>query len=197
MINASRRIVIEDVYPELDCGRYAVKREVGDVLEVFADIFKEGHDALAAAVRWHREGEEEWREERMRFVNNDRWSGSFRLEENTRYYFTVVAWTDVFGSWRAELEKKFNAGQDVGSELLEGIEIIGRAVDRAEGADRERIQALLAELREGAAQSEQVAVALDPELLELIERNPDRSDLTRYERELPVQVDRVAARYSA
>ncbi|CAN5823653.1 alpha-1,4-glucan--maltose-1-phosphate maltosyltransferase [soil metagenome] len=197
MINASRRIVIEDVYPELDCGRYAVKREVGDVLEVYADIFKEGHDALAAAVRWHREGEEEWREERMRFINNDRWGGSFALEENTRYLFTVVAWTDVFGSWRAELEKKFNAGQDVGSELLEGIEIVSRAVERSEGADRERIQALLSELREGAAQSEQVAVALDAELLELIERNPDRSDLTIYDRELPVQVDRVAARYSA
>ncbi|MBA2243781.1 MAG: alpha-1,4-glucan--maltose-1-phosphate maltosyltransferase, partial [Gemmatimonadetes bacterium] len=197
MINASRRIVIEDVYPELDCGRYAVKREVGDVLEVYADIFKEGHDALAAAVRWHREGEEEWREERMRFINNDRWGGSFALEENTRYLFTVVAWTDVFGSWRAELEKKFNAGQDVGSELLEGIEIVSRAVERSEGADRERIQALLSEQREGAAQSEQVAVALDAELLELIERNPDRSDLTIYDRELPVQVDRVAARYSA
>src|SRR5688572_9081034 len=73
MIDASRRVVIEDVHPQLDCGRYAIKREVGDTVEVSADIFKEGHDAVAAAVRYRPEDEEAWRESRMRFVDNDRW----------------------------------------------------------------------------------------------------------------------------
>ncbi len=133
----------------------------------------------------------------MRFVDNDRWFGAFSLEENLRYHFTVVAWTDVFGSWLAELEKKYDAGQDVQSELLEGTRIIAGAMERAEGEDRERIRALLEELREGASQAEQVAVASDPELLELMERNPDLSDLTEYQRVLPVQVDRVRARYAS
>jgi starch synthase (maltosyl-transferring) len=109
------KIVIEDVYPELDCGRYAVKREVGDTLDVYADIFKEGHDAIAAAVRYRTEREDEWREVRMRFVDNDRWGGSVPLTENLRYYFTVVAWTDWFGTWQSDLRKKYDAAQDVRS----------------------------------------------------------------------------------
>ena len=196
-IDAKRRIVIEDVYPELDCGRYAVKREVGDTLEVWADIFKEGHDALAAAIRYRTEFETEWRQAPMRFVDNDRWMGTAALEENARYLFTVIAWTDLFGSWRAELEKKYAAGQDVRSELFEGAELVSAAIGRADGEDRERIQSLHRELRDADTQAEQVAVALDAELLELMERYPDLSDLTQYERVLPAQVDRIAARFAA
>ncbi len=196
-IDDSRKIVIEDVRPQLDCGRYAVKREVGDELTVSADIFKEGHDAIAAAVRFRAEDQTETRESRMHFVDNDRWEGAVTLERNCRYFYTVIAWTDWFGSWRAELKKKFDAGQDVSSELLEGAGIIKRSVELAEGGDRDRLQDLLDAMEGGESQIEQVAIALSDELLSLVERHPDRSDLTVFERELPVQVDRVAARFSA
>jgi len=196
-IDASRKIVIEDVQPELDCGRYAIKREVGDQVEVQADIFKEGHDAIAAAVRYRAEDETEWRECRMRFVENDRWKGAFPVSRNTRYLYTVAAWTDVFGSWSSELRKKYDAGQDVSSELLEGTAIVRGAVERAQGGDRERVESFLREVGGDHTQAERVAAALDPSLLELMERYPDRSDLTVYDRVLPVQVDRVAARFAA
>jgi starch synthase (maltosyl-transferring) len=196
-IDASRKIVIEDVSPEFDCGRYAVKREVRDRLEVEADLFKEGHDAIAAAVRFRKEGEAQWYETRMRFVENDRWTGSFRLEENARYSYTVVAWTDVFGSWVSGLRAKYNAGQDVTRELLEGVEIVAGATERAEGADRQRIEGFLREMSGADSMAERAAAALDAELLELMERYPDRSDLTQYDRVLPVQVDRVRARFAA
>jgi starch synthase (maltosyl-transferring) len=195
-IDNSRKVVIENVTPELNCGRFAVKREVGDELEVQADIYKEGHDAIAAAIRFRAEDEEDWREERMRFIDNDRWGGSIRLRRNARYHYTVVAWTDVFGTWAAELRKKYDAGQDVASELLEGEAIVQGALGRASGDDRARIEAFLRELTDGS-QAERVATALDPELLELMERFPDRWDLTEYEHLLPVQVDRVAARFAA
>ncbi|HEV2149470.1 MAG TPA: alpha-1,4-glucan--maltose-1-phosphate maltosyltransferase [Longimicrobiaceae bacterium] len=195
-IDASRKIVIEDVYPELDCGRYAVKREVGDVVEVRADIFKEGHDAIAAAVRYRTERETEWREASMRFLDNDRWGGSFPVTENVRYLFTVVAWTDAFGTWASDTRKKYDAGQDVASELLEGEALIRAAAGRAEGTERERIESYLRGVAEGT-QAERVAEALDAGLLELMERWQERSDLTSYERELPVQADRVAARFAA
>src|SRR5690606_6949442 len=144
-IDASRRIVIERVYPELDCGRYAVKREVGDFLEVEADIFKDGHDAIAAAIVYRPEGDEKWSESRMRFVDNDRWGGSFPLAQNLRYHFSVIAWTDWFASWASDLRKKYDAGQDVTSELLEGSFLVESAVARAEGEDRRRLATLLAE----------------------------------------------------
>jgi len=196
-IDARHRIVIEDVYPELDCGRYAVKREVGDVLEVYADIFKEGHDAVAAAVLYRVEHEEEWREAPMRFIDNDRWGGSVTLTENARYLFTVVAWTDWFGTWRAELKKKYDAGQDVSTEMQEGVAMVAAAAERAGGQDALRLQMLLTEMQDEPTIAERVAAALDRELLELMERYPERSDLTEYERLLPVQVDRVRARFAA
>ncbi len=196
-IDASRNIVIENVEPELNCGRYAVKREVGDTLEVSADIFKEGHDAIAAAIRYRAEDEHEWREERMRFVENDRWAGSCRLGRNIRYLYTVVAWTDHFGRWVSEVRKKFAAGQDVASELLEGAKIVRGAVGRAQGEDRARLELLLHEMTSDDAQAARVAVAMDDALLQLMERYPDRADLTEYDRHLPVQVDRVRARYAS
>ena len=196
-IDATEKIVIENVQPELNCGKYAVKREVGDSLEVQADIFKEGHDAVAAAVRYRAEDEEEWREARMHFVDNDRWSGSFVVDRNVRYHYTVVAWTDTFGSWAGDLRKKYNAGQDVTSELLEGVELVRGAVGRAQAQDRARIELLIHEMSTDDAQAARVAVALDDELLDLMERYPDRWDLTEYGRLLPVQVDRIRARFAA
>jgi starch synthase (maltosyl-transferring) len=195
-IDARRMIVIEDVYPELDCGRYAVKREVGDTLEMWADIYKEGHDALSAAVRYRTEHEDDWHETPMRFVDNDRWMGTVTLEENRRYHLSIAAWTDHFGSWTAELRKKYDAGQDVGSELLEGERLVREAAERARGGDRDRLRAYLDDMAEGP-QSERVASALDPDLAALMEIWPDRSDLTEYDRVLPVQVDRVAARFAS
>jgi starch synthase (maltosyl-transferring) len=222
-IPANRKIVIEDVYPQLDCGRYAVKREVGDVLEVYADIFKEGHDAIAAAIRYRTEREDGWREARMRFVDNDRWGGSVPLTENLRYHFTVVAWTDWFGTWQSDLRKKYDAGQEVLLELFEGAQLIARSAALAEGDDARRIREFLREivgddelaardeiprdawrtfdagLRDGdhAPIADRVGAALDPALLELMERFPIRDDLTEYDLVLPVQVDRVTARYAA
>lgn len=197
-IDASRRIIIERVSPELDCGRYAVKREVGDFLDVEADIFKEGHDAIAAAVRFRAEDETEWSESRMRYHDNDRWFGSIPLTRNLRYEYTIVAWTDWFGSWAAELRKKFDAGQDVSSELLEGAILVEAAIDRADGSDRRRLAILHSDLADvSAPESQRVAAALSDELLLLMERYPDRHDLTVYDRVLAVQVDRITARFAS
>ncbi|HEX8695505.1 MAG TPA: alpha-1,4-glucan--maltose-1-phosphate maltosyltransferase [Longimicrobium sp.] len=223
-IDASRKVVIECVQPELDCGRYAVKREVGDVVEVSADIFKEGHDAIAAAVRYRPEDEKRWRETRMRFFDNDRWKGAFLVDRNCRWLFTVVAWTDWFGTWQSDLRKKYDAGQNVVLELFEGAQLIATSAAQAPEPDAARLRAFLEEILgaegggvvhlheldekfealAGALETggdrtlaDRVAAALDPELLALMEAHPIRSDLTEYDRVLPVQVDRVAARFAA
>ena len=67
-----RTVVIENVAPLVDGGRYPVKREVGMPLEVTADIFKEGHEVLRAFLKYRRADESVWRETPMRFVDNDR-----------------------------------------------------------------------------------------------------------------------------
>jgi starch synthase (maltosyl-transferring) len=115
------RIQIEEVWPQLDCGRYPVKRSVGDEVDVWATIFRDGHDVLGAAVRYRRAGERRWREEPLRHHEADRWTATFRPDAPGRWSFAVGAWVDRFASWRRELERKVEAGQaDLAGELAEG-----------------------------------------------------------------------------
>ena len=131
-----RHVVIEHVRPAVDDGRHPAKRVVGDVLTVSADIFKEGHDLLAARIRYRTHDESTWREAPLRPVDNDGWAGSFRLDANTRYVYTVEAWTDAFGSWVEEMRRRIAGGQaDLASELLEGAEMVRRARAGASGPD--------------------------------------------------------------
>jgi|GEM_PF-226334 len=196
-IDPRPRIVIENVQPRLDCERYAVKREVGDTLEVWAEIFKEGHDALAAAVRHRTEHEEEWHESRMQFIEAERWFGSVALTQNLRCYFTVVAWTDGFGSWARDTLKRFEDGQDVAGDLLEGLALIRETRARADAEGGARLQELAAAIEDAPSRGEQLALALAPELRALMDRWSDRRDLTEYAHPIPVQVDRVRARFAA
>src|SRR5689334_9932757 len=97
---AGSRFFIEDVFPAVDGGRFPVKRVAGEPVEVWADIFRDGHDVLAASLTWRREGESRPHIERMVFHNNDRWHGTFVPPAPGRYVYGIEAWTDLFGSWR-------------------------------------------------------------------------------------------------
>jgi len=128
------RIQIQAVEPIVDCGRYAVKRTVGDTLEVYATVFKDGHDTLAGAVRVKAPGEQAWREEPLRFLANDRWGGTFTPDRPGRWQFQVAAWTDRIATWQDELRRKVDAGQEeLAGELSEGAHLFGRTVTVEEG----------------------------------------------------------------
>ncbi|MBK9305498.1 MAG: alpha-1,4-glucan--maltose-1-phosphate maltosyltransferase [Nitrospira sp.] len=190
-------IIIESVHPEVDGGRYPIKREVGDRLEVSADIFKEGHDVLTAVLRYRTINETTWHEAVMSHVDNDRWSGHFDLQENTRYLYTIGAFTNTFESWRQEAIKKSQAGERIESELLEGRALVEGATKRATGPDKARLSELLKQWRSSDTQEAQLAVALSEELSYLVECHQERTAWTLYDRELKVVVDRVRARYGA
>jgi starch synthase (maltosyl-transferring) len=190
-------IAIEDVQPQLDGGFWPIKRVVGDQIQVSADIFKEGHDLLQARVIYRALDEPDWREEPMRPVGNDRWAGSFGVDRNTRYAYGVLAFTDVYGSWRADLQKRLAAAQDVNSELLEGERLVEQAAARCEDDnDRGRLEAYLARWRAGDPR-ERAELAISEELGEVMDRCPDRTDATRYRHELQLIVDRLQARFAA
>ncbi|HEX3807470.1 MAG TPA: alpha-1,4-glucan--maltose-1-phosphate maltosyltransferase [Gaiellaceae bacterium] len=120
------RIQIQAVEPVLDCGRYPVKRTVGDSVEVFATVFKDGHDTLAGMVRVKGPGDRRWREEPLHALGNDRWSGSFTVDRPGRWQFAVAAWTDRIATWQDELRRKSEAAQDLTGELSEGALLLGR-----------------------------------------------------------------------
>ncbi len=190
-------LLIEDVWPELDGGRWPVKREVGGVVEVWADVLKEGHDLARARILYRHASDPEWQIAPMRPFEQDRWVGSFQVNRLGRYCYTVEAFTDVFGSWRSDLEKRVAAGQDVASELLEGRGLVVAAAERASAADRRALHALLTTWERVVGSSRASSVALSPDLALLMERSPDTSDATRYWRELEVVVDRERARFAA
>lgn len=195
---ATNRVAIEKVTPELDGGRFAIKRIVGEMLTVEADIFVDGHDRLAAVVKYRAHADKEWSEVPMRLVDNDRWAGSLPLTRNARYRYTVEAWRDVFASWRIEVSKKHDAGVPVGLELIEGRKLLARTAEAASGEDAERLRGLLVRLEERSADHGwQLAVMLGEELRELMSRVGLRVDRSRYERELEVVVGRTAAAFAA
>ena len=191
-----RTVWIAGVWPELGAGRFPVKRVVGETFEVSADILREGHEALAAVLKYRTVKDTGWREVPMRYADNDRWIGRFPLEENTRYLYTIEAYPNAYRSWAADLEKRLNAGMDVASEVLEGAALLRPALARAMGADKKRIEALLAEF-EPATTAQRARLLLTDETAELVESYPDRSAATVYDRELEVVVDRPLAQCAA
>src|ERR671922_1221264 len=179
-----RTVVIEAIAPVVDGGRYPVKREVGAVFEVSADIFKEGHDVLVAFLLYRRADDQAWRETPMRFVDNDRWAGRFTLTENTRWLFTIEALADPFRSWLADLAKRVEAGQDVASELAEGVALVRAAAQRAPAGDqRDALAAYARRIEQAATQAEAIEIARDVRLAHFMDAHLDRSAATRAGRE--------------
>ena len=190
-------ILIEHVEPSVDCGRYPIKREVGDKLTVSADIFREGHDKLTAVVRYRTWNEDTWHEAEMRFVDNDRWEGTFELTENTRYLYTVEAFPDYFETWRDEIVKKRDAGLDVSLEIREGIEILEEQLSRASGTAEERMRGAIQSAREETSQNDAIDHLLSDSVIKAAHRSRSRKASITYSPELMVTVDRVQARFAA
>ena len=194
MARAFPSVVIENLQPLLDGGRYPIKRIVGEDLVVEADIFKDGHDVVAAILKWRVLGKRAWRETPMDFVDNDRWRGLCTLYDEAIHEYTVEAWTDTFRSWQGEFAKKFEAGiSDLRSEALEGSALVEAAAKRArDRADRKRLLELSRQISTGA-NSEIHAIAQSGELEVLMATYPDRSAATQYDPPPRVVVDRPAA----
>ena len=189
-------IIIEDVEPAVDGGRYPAKRILGEPCPVEADIFRDGHQIIRAALKYRRKNDESFSESPMLLFDNDRWRGEFVPTENTRYVYTIEAWTDQFASWLSDFRKKVLAGRNVRSDLLEGTALIESMVRRAKASDRDVLGRSLEQLR---ASQNGFATALkiveEPRVVEAAERAGERFGLARYEPYLELIVDRPKARF--
>lgn len=198
----SRRIVIQNVAPAIDCGRFPIKREVGDALTVSAEIFKEGHGTLQAVLKLRPNPGAAWTEFPMTLVNPglDQWTATAPLEALGRWQYSVEAWEDDYRSWATDTAKKRAADQDVGVDLAEGMGLLEAACERADGANGDRLKDILARARAAEADEDTETLAdvlLSPDLHMLMERCPDRSNSVQMEMPLEVVVDPVNARYAA
>ncbi len=191
-----RRVVIERVSPEIDAGRFAIKRTVGEPVVVEADVFTDGHDAIACVLRERHEDAAEWRDVPMEPLVNDRWRGEFTVTALGRHRYTVLAWIDRFGSWRNELAKRVQPA-DIELALQSGALMLQEAATRAPDADAERLSTWMQALRTPGDVPEKQRLALDAELAQVMARHDARCHATAYARELEVIVDPERARFSA
>ena len=194
-MDGRQRIIVARVSPEIDGGRFAIKRVVGETVIVEADVFADGHDQVACQIL-HRQDGHELQTSPMKPFGNDRWRGEFTVTKLGSYCYTVEGWIDRFETWRRDLEKRISAGQDVSVDLLIGADLIERAAARAPREDAKVIQIWAQRLRENACNESGAAIALDSELIKLVRHYPDRDLATRYDKQLPIIVEREKARFS-
>lgn len=195
--------MIEGVDPEIDAGRFPIKRVAGDRVRVEADIFSDGHDHVAAWLLYRAvPGEEkaggtgEWQRVRMAALGNDRWRGEFAVTDVGRYAYTLAGVVDHFDTWRSDLEKRIAAGQDITVDLKNGALLVEQAAGRCSVAsDVPRLRAWAKELHAAGPNAKEIA--LDEELAALMGELPDETLMSRYERELMVTVDRKRAEFSS
>jgi len=185
-----RRVIIENVEPQIDGGRFAIKRTVGEEVQVSADIYADGHDAVAAVVRFRRVGEPQWRESPMKLVDNDRWQAAFHVDALGRYEYTVEGWIDPFASWRQDLSKKLGAGQDVALELVEGAALVAATISVHPDSADQQVRDIAKALGNDGETRARVAAALNDRLAAFMTRHPDRSQSTSFDLVLPVVVER-------
>jgi starch synthase (maltosyl-transferring) len=187
------RAVIDAVRPAVDGGRFAVKRTVGEALEVEAHCFADGHDVLRARLLWRAEDASAWQETEMQPLGNDVWRALFTPERIGRYRYTVAAWVDRFATWRHDFARRDDPA-DRAVAALAGAELAGQAAARAQhknaGADAKALADWAKRLRT------HTEAALDEEMAAIAARHPDRSLEARWPLEMPLTVERERARYS-
>ena len=189
------RLVIEAITPAVDDGEFPVKRTIGQLVHVEADIFGDGHDPLAAALRWRPIDVEEWQETRMALVGNDRWVGQFALERIGRYEFTVEAWRDPFAIYRDELGKKYAAGLDLTLELEEGRRLVQAAFDENEGSVAKEVEPLARRLAD-ANYASRVEVLMAAETAAVMTR-ADRRAFKLRSKPMPIDSERSGAEFAS
>jgi starch synthase (maltosyl-transferring) len=199
------RAVIENVTPDVDGGRYPIKRTPGDIVIVEADVFADGHDKIAAVLRYRRapgferarsSKDDDWSEVPLVLVTNDRWRASFTVEEVGQYEYEVEAWVDRFASWRHGLEARVKAAQDVSSELLEGAALVRDAASRVKGEVRKSLSTVAKTMASSTPNVGRIAHALGEDLATRMSAVPDRRFATRSDIRR-VTVDRERARFGA
>ena len=191
------RVIIEAVRPRVDCGRFPAKAVLGDRVAVEADIFADGHDLVAAVLLHRFDDDKEWSRTPMQPLPNDRWRGTFTVTRLGRYLFTLEAWVDHFTTWHTELARRIDAGQEIHVDLLIGAQLIESAAKRAGRGDSHLLTEVASRLRRDVVTAEDIAQLQSKEFLQTMERHPDLTFSSIFEKELEIVVDPEKAQFSA
>lgn len=191
------RVIIEDISPSIDCGRFPIKRVVGQQVDVEADVFADGHEELTVMLLHRPKAREEWSRTPMMHIGNDKWRASFSVTHIGEYEYTIAAWVDSFGTWQSKLLTRLEAEQDVTVELLIGAELLEAASGRAPTRDAAKLREYARQIREESRSGAAANTAVSPQPREMESRYPDEQLITTHTPPLRVAVDRERAGFSA
>jgi len=199
-----RRVVIESLTPQIDAGRFPIKRIIGENVNVHANIFCDGHDRIRAELLFKHIGAKQWSFVEMIPSMNDEWAASFEVLQIGEYCYTARAWLDRFDTWQEDLKKKYQAGRKIKVDLMIGSELLEQTAKRAKsaqgtvegGAEAEKLSNWAERLSKSKTR-DAVKLALAQELTAIMRKYPDRTLATTYAAELQVCVNRAKALFSA
>ena len=178
-----RRVVIENVRPQIDGGRFPIKRTVGETVDVSADAFVDGHDQIRCVLRYRRAGADAWHEVPMTPIGNDRWRGEFRVDALGRFEYTVIAWVDHFLTWRNDFARRRDA-EDITGALAAGAALVREAAESLPARRARGLLRLAGKLASKRPLEERRTLGLDASMLERMPDTPDRRLATEYGRDL-------------
>ncbi len=191
-----KRVIIEQLRPEINDGEFPIKRVTGDTVEVTGFIFADGHDKIAADLLFKFEKDKQWSS--VPFVHdvNDEWHGEFTVDQMGAYVYSARAWIDAFGTWQHDIKAKILAGQKVDVDIRIGCELLAGSAQRAQGEDKEKIRQYHKRLKAETDISEVLAIAENASLTRIMHKYPDPDRVVSYSRNLYVWVSRPKAVFS-
>ncbi len=191
------RVVIENVKPSVDGGKFFVKKIVGQTLKVTFDFFVDGHDVISGRLLYRRENAKKWIAAPIHFLGNDAWEASFLLEKQGFYEYTLEGWVDYALNWQHGLQKKHRDGQHVQVELKDGVQYLEQIKSKAKAAEKKYINQLIKLFQDEKTYDKAVEEALSTKLEGLLHQYPAKKFAVRYDQNLKVWVDRKKANFSA
>jgi len=193
----TRRVVVESVSPQVEGGRFPAKAALGDVVEVRARIFTDGHDTVSAILQYKPMSSRTWKEASMEFIDDDHWRGEFTPTDLGKWHFRIVAWVDHFQTWVRGLTKKDGADLVTGPDLAIGAELVKSAAERASGRTATALGDHAKRLGDGEVDlKKRLTTAFSKTLADLMVGHPDRTAATTSDTTLQLNVDRERAVFS-
>ena len=174
LIETAPYAVVENVRPQVDGGRFAVKRVIGESVVVTADAFSHGHERVACVLRY-RPWQGDWSEVEMEALGNDRWKASFLVNAMGRWEYAVACWPDHVESWRESFARRLDR-EDMMLAARTGAELVAACAGNATGTEREMLARLAATLADERDVARLRAAAADETTFAIARRHAPRAD---------------------
>lgn len=123
------RVIITNIYPQIDCGRFPIKRILGDKITIEVDIFADGHDEITAFMFYKHIRDYKFTKIPIYYLDNDRWRVEFIAKKLGIYQYYIHAYIDNFKTLRKKIIDKKSFQQDISLEIKEAQRLIESALD--------------------------------------------------------------------